>query len=970
MPNKLKPKHIKHPRPKKSGRKKKKLSLFYGLTSSIAIIGLITIFYFVVLVSTKPRSILIVTQKIETVLQDKFGRDNVSIDRSHLGFTNYGSLKITVSGLRILHPTPDATTKESFIIPRLETEFSLFDFLLLRFHPSKIKILNPNIFLGNWHKLAKSDQEEIIKKNDLSLLAGLLTSIQTGDNPIEDLEIENAKLMIRDKNLQREILLKKAQIHISNKGNNLTVSSQNKLSLDAGKTEITLSSTCQIANNTICDLSLQNLSPDSLAEFHPNLKDLSKVNAALSANISFALQNGEFNDLKFKIHSKEGNFEVLDFFEQKMHFRNFSITGGYDHQNRILDLSEVKTDFVDAVNPTNRPNLNMSLLVAEEKNTKERKLDFNIKFKNISGDEIKKFWPVTLSNNGIRDWVSKHIKNGKIADAHAKFTLAQIEKDFYLKKISSELSFAGINLKYDESFPEIKNINATAKFTRKNMKIAISSGDVLQSKISNGLVEIDDFEAKNVMLKISGKSSGDASNTLQHANNDPEFIAGVAKYLNGNSKNNFDIRLHLSRDITLKNSYISVNSKITGLENEYLDGDVTISSKKKFDSPDFVTKIDLTASKFNENPLGLDKELSVESKLKLLVSVNSSNRIQLKNITLRKKVAAHHIEKFDGSFSFKTSPFSLQSAYFKNYNFSRNHYLFTYHDNGDARRILWHGERINLGALLMHRPESNGKFPDLTVEIAANHADLLRKKKLRGLYIALNCTNGFCSKALAKANYGKKHSLNLRINKKQNNIITGEITDIGYIAEGLGISKVISGGKAKLEMSHYAINKQPVLKGTMVIDDEITIYEHEAVKNFSKNTLFSQIRDKIFSSDKTIFDSVNIEFKIENHLLDIQSLVANNYKIGVTAKGKIDLSNDSFHLKGMIVPGFIVNNLFGIGKIPLVGGVISGLLTGGEGGGLFGIRYEYEKSSVDKEAKFTTNKVAAFIPSTIQNLFD
>jgi hypothetical protein len=68
----------------------------------------------------------------------------------------------------------------------------------------------------------------------------------------------------------------------------------------------------------------------------------------------------------------------------------------------------------------------------------------------------------------------------------------------------------------------------------------------------------------------------------------------------------------------------------------------------------------------------------------------------------------------------------------------------------------------------------------------------------------------------------------------------------------------------------------------------------------------------------------------------------------------------------MIVPGFLINNLFGIGNIP----ILRNILTGGEGGGLFGIRYTYVKNQGDKEGTFDTNAVSSFVPSTIQNLFD
>ncbi len=86
---------------------------------------------------------------------------------------------------------------------------------------------------------------------------------------------------------------------------------------------------------------------------------------------------------------------------------------------------------------------------------------------------------------------------------------------------------------------------------------------------------------------------------------------------------------------------------------------------------------------------------------------------------------------------------------------------------------------------------------------------------------------------------------------------------------------------------------------------------------------------------------------LDDYILNIKSLIANNYKTG-----------------------YFINNLFGIGKIPLIGGVVRGLFTGGEGGGIFGIKYEYTKSKGQKEPSFKTDKLSAFVPVTIRNLFD
>ena len=43
------------------------------------------------------------------------------------------------------------------------------------------------------------------------------------------------------------------------------------------------------------------------------------------------------------------------------------------------------------------------------------------------------------------------------------------------------------------------------RFSKKNMEISLASGEVLQSKISNAIVAIEDFDAPITILKNSFK---------------------------------------------------------------------------------------------------------------------------------------------------------------------------------------------------------------------------------------------------------------------------------------------------------------------------------------------------------------------------------------------------------------------------------------------------------------------------------
>ena len=61
--------------------------------------------------------------------------------------------------------------------------------------------------------------------------------------------------------------------------------------------------------------------------------------------------------------------------------------------------------------------------------------------------------------------------------------------------------------------------------------------------------------------------------------------------------------------------------------------------------------------------------------------------------------------------------------------------------------------------------------------------------------------------------------------------------------------------------------------------------------------------------------------------------------IGLTTAGVIDLAADQAHLRGIVVPGFMLNNL--LSNVPLLGP----LLTGGKNGGVFAIAYRLKVRS-------------------------
>jgi hypothetical protein len=434
----------------------------------------------------------------------------------------------------------------------------------------------------------------------------------------------------------------------------------------------------------------------------------------------------------------------------------------------------------------------------------------------------------------------------------------------------------------------------------------------------------------------------------------------------------------------LKKTFIAIKSNISNLKNENFLGSVAVGTKKDSESNIFVSDIDLKNCEITNKELQIFKNKDEFGHLSFIVDLDKDKVVKFKNILLTKSKNEANIKnnlEISGEIIFGYSPFNLLKINLKNQNFAKNNFSFNYDfdlANSSVKASL-KGKYFDASNLL-NLKFSNNNSKDLPkkiqVNVALDRLELLRKKIINRVNLNLNCENGICKSGFLNGNISKQKNIALKIQKNLKNekneefLIDGQINDVGFIIEALGISNLVANGNAKINIKQNLVNNKLVLEGEVKINSDIVIFENEAVKKFSKDNLFSQIKDKIFSSEKTTFGSIDIEFSLAEDELKIKSLIANNFKIGITAKGKINLKTQAMEIKGMIVPGYIINSLFGLGKIPILGSVISGLLTGGEGGGIFSVRYEFIKKAGEKEGKFSTNKVSAFVPSSIANLFE
>jgi len=973
---------------------RKKIGIFYKINFAIIAIVSLVLFYFVILVSTKPKSFPYFTQKIKSYLEQNFD-SSVEIKDSAISFTAYGSFKLAADNLKITKLLQNGE-HHTIVFPRIETEFSLFDFILMRFTPSKVKIINPEIIINNNINSAKSSDA---LGNDFKPIVEFFSQIKSGKIYLKIFEIENAKFIIRKENeIDKVIVLKKSQFHIKNRGlikSDLQIISSNLLNIDNASKDISVNGNCLLNNKnlTICDFSVLNFDVALAEKITEKFKILQQINASLNVTAKLIINNDSFESLSFKALANNGEAEITDFFSKKIFFSNLSIAGNYDFANDNLNLSEIKANLLNSVEEKNHAaeiknpaNLNMSLSAHKISDAQNNRLDFDIKIANASNQELERFWPIAIAGQDIRQWVLQHISVGTINNAYAKFSLVTTNGISSLEKIDSEVNFSGTILRYDEYFPTISNIEGIAKFTKNDMKINVISGKVLESSISETQISINNFFDATAILNISGKIVGPAEDTLKHANyNSLNFTQNVEKYLNGDAESVIAVRLPLIENIDLKDVYLDVKSTIKNLKNDYAEGGVAITVKKDFNHNNFTTAIDLTKASLIAKAFDIEKKPESQASAEFTLFIDDKNNLNFRNINLWKKeeiienkIAKNIEARIFGNLSIDGNSGSINALDITNTNFGNNNYVISYQKSVDKNQQKFSliGKNFNLASFLENKlPDFSSdekSFAKTNVKIAIDKVFLVNKKSLRKLSVNFNKNNGMLYSLGARACYGNKQNFDFSSDKTSKNQldILGKISDVGYLAEGLAISDKISSGNAKIKIAQEITNNKPIFHGQVEIDNDITFYESNATKRLEKNNLFSTVKDKIFSNNKTIFNLVKIDFSLQEKQLQLNSFIANNYKIGITAKGNFNFSDNSYNIKGMIIPGFVINNLFGIGNIPLIGGVISGALTGGEGGGLFGIKYEYKKLANEKEPTFDTNTLSSFVPVSIRSLFE
>jgi hypothetical protein len=949
----------KHHKPRKS-KKHITYRLSTSLLASLFLLVFTALFYFLILISIEYKSFPIITKEIERKInQELVSGSKIEIHKSYVKFSAFHKIKIKFDDIKLI-----TDGKKDFVLPRIEAEFSIFNLILSRIIPSKLKIISPEIDIYNTNTAPKIaingvEGEDILKDNLKRLSQGFL-SLKDGDVPIKNFLILDAKINIHNKKQTHKIIVRQSQIRTSFVDGYLNFSSQNIINFDPLLPDLLINPTCKFKKleGLKCDTQFQNFLPATIADLHPRLEPLKQITGGANGNFKLEIDGDQhLSKLSFSAKSQSGNFNYPQFFSRKVDFQNLNISGNLDNSLKTFTINNLTSNFGKA-------KFEMSLSATNFMDKNQQKITMEFKINDTPTNDLEILWPVFLNENSVRAWVIEHIKEGTIKDGYATMSLQYKNGIGYLEKINSELIFSGLNLKYSEHFPQISNIDGVAAFSKYQMKIDVAKANVLQSKINFATVAITDF--RNPILNISGKVSGAAADSLKHINYKSEFANQIENYFNGEAQTNIEIKIPIIDNLELKNTYIKVGSNIQSFNNDYIasDSNLIINTAKEFGNNNFVTDIDLTNADIDLGQFNIVKRKGVESKINTIIYLDNTNHLQLNNFNWNQEN-----KSLSGNLLLMLDPLNIKEVKFKNNNFANSNFSFDYKISNNSRLIKLKGSTIDLKHFFKPNSESNNKNLGLDqkndIEIDLDEIYLANNQKLTNVEADINCQFASCRNGFIKANLGNNKNLHIVIlspkSSKSNTKIEGIIDDISIISKAFNLSNQITNGKTKIKAEMLDNGE---LEGELKIDSGFTVLKNEVVETIYKNNVFANLKDKIIDQNKIEFDNLKLDFVLKNNGIDINKLIASSYLLGFTAKGSINFSENEIALKGLIIPGYSFNKLFGIGQVPVLGAII----VGEEGGGIFAVRYDYTKKN-DK-GNFKINPASAIVPGGIRNVFD
>jgi hypothetical protein len=194
--------------------------------------------------------------------------------------------------------------------------------------------------------------------------------------------------------------------------------------------------------------------------------------------------------------------------------------------------------------------------------------------------------------------------------------------------------------------------------------------------------------------------------------------------------------------------------------------------------------------------------------------------------------------------------------------------------------------------------------------------------------------------------------------------LIAETTDAGNAFRLVGFYSNVEGGEASLHVNldgRGAAEKTGTLwtRDFELLGDTVVkkvLARSQDVSQGSANAIGKAERQRLY------FNRLKVPFSVGSGQLVMHDSYINGPALGATMRGRVDFDRGLVQLSGTYVPLYGINAM--LGSVPVLGDI----LTGGKGGGIFGITFTVQGRL--KEPQVGVNPVSALTPGILRQIFE
>lgn len=255
---------------------------------------------------------------------------------------------------------------------------------------------------------------------------------------------------------------------------------------------------------------------------------------------------------------------------------------------------------------------------------------------------------------------------------------------------------------------------------------------------------------------------------------------------------------------------------------------------------------------------------------------------------------------------------------------------------------------------------SFAKFPAVDVSLDLGQVRIGEGRQLNSLKGELKCDTALCSAANLSGTVGENKPFTFRIQRaKGKRQLAVTAADSGSLFYALDIFDSIEGGEMTITGQYDDANPS-TLKGRMDIGPH-TIRDAPVLARILSLASLTGFFDTL-RGNGIAFKKFTAPFTLHKDIITIEKAKTFGPAIGLTGEGTVTMPKVLLDISGAVVPSYTLNSV--LGNVPLVGG----LLTGGDGGGVFAARYSIKGDS--KNPDVSVNPLSMLTPGFLRGLFD